>query len=261
VRAGSEPSSALPPALQVDGWRGIPGLVHGFFGRSGGVSDGAWASLNVSEQVGDAPSAVAANRERIGRCFPGMTWARMHQVHGVRVVRVGSADEPIGDADGMISATRGLALAVSTADCVPILCVAPAAGTVMALHAGWRGTLGGVATAGLAEAEAWLGIPPAAWRVAMGPSIGGCCYEVETRIGEQLVDRWGAMPDAWYPAGIHGRLDLRAANRAILLAHGVPASQITAVGPCTSCESHRYFSHRRSGGRAGRQLSGIGWAA
>jgi hypothetical protein len=215
--------------------------------------------LNVSDRVGDAPAAVAANWACVGRALPGLAWVRAHQVHGVRVVRVTGVDPPVGEADGMLTTAAGLGLAVLTADCVPILCVAPSGRAAMALHAGWRGTLGGIVAAGLAEAEHWLGVEPAAWQVALGPSIGGCCYEVETHIGARFVERWGAMPDAWQPSGACGQLDLRGANRHILLAHGVPADQIATVGPCTSCHSDEYFSHRRSGGRAGRQLSVIGW--
>jgi YfiH family protein len=185
----------------------------------------------------------------------------MQQVHGARVVRVEVGDQPIGAADGLLTTRSGLGLAVLTADCVPMLCVAPGDRAVMAIHAGWRGTLAGIAAVGLAEARRQLGVEPGAWQVALGPAIDGCCYEVETHIGRQLVDRWGAMPEAWQPNGAHGQLDLRAANRHILLAAGVPAAQIATVGPCTACQSAEYFSHRRSLGRAGRQLSVIGWVA
>jgi len=158
----------------------------------------------------------------------------------------------------VMSGLAGLGLAVLTADCVPLLGVAPARGTVMAVHAGWRGSLAGAAVEALAAARQAFGIAPGEWFLALGPSIGGCCYEVEAAIGQRFVDRWGAMPDAWQPAGAHGQLDLRRANTAILVGQGVPASQIVAVGPCTACASQEYFSHRRSGGQAGRQLSIIG---
>ncbi len=255
----ADASSDAPPSLRAAAWRAIPGLAHGFFGRRGGVSDGHYASLNVGDRVGDDLAAVAANWRRVGQALPGLAFVRMRQVHGARVVLVAAADRHVGEADGMIASGSGLGLAVLTADCVPILCVAPAARAVMVLHAGWRGTLTGVAAAGLAEAQRQLGVAPGAWRVAMGPSIDGCCYEVEAPIGKQLVDRWGAMPDAWQPAGSHGQLALRVANRQILIAHGVAAAQIAEVGPCTSCQSDEYFSHRRSGGRPGRQVSVIGW--
>ena len=235
------------------------GLSHAFFGRAGGLSDGHCASLNVSERVGDDPQAVAANWQRIAWAVPGLRFARMRQVHGARAVPVDGEAAAVEEADGMVACAGGVGLAVLTADCVPLLCVAPAARAVMALHAGWRGTLAGIVEAGVALAQQHFGVAPDAWQVALGPSIGGCCYEVDADIGRDLVNRWGAMPDAWQPAGSHGQLDLRAANRHILMTRGVPARQIEQIGPCTSCASAEFFSHRRSGGRAGRQLSVIGW--
>ena len=259
MTAAADASGDAPPALRVAAWRAVPGLAHGFFGRRGGVSGGSCRSLNVGSRVGDDPDAVAVNWRRIGQALPGLSLVRMGQVHGARVVRVETADQPVGETDGMIASGAGLGLAVLTADCVPILCVAPAAHAVMVLHAGWRGTLAGIAAAGLAAAQHQLGVAPGAWQVAMGPSIDGCCYEVEAQIGAQFADRWGTMPEAWQPAGSHGQLALRAVNRQILIAHGVPAGQIAEVGPCTSCNGDEYFSHRRSKGQAGRQVSVIGW--
>lgn len=247
-----------PPVLRVAAWAGAEGLAHGFFGRHGGFSGGDLASLNVSERVGDRPWTVAANWTQVRRALPGLQVARMQQVHGARVARVAAADQPVGEADGMLTSAPGIGLAVLTADCVPLLAHAPGRGAVMAVHAGWRGSLEGVAAAALRLAERELGIAPGEWQVALGPSIGGCCYEVEAEIGERLVARWGAMPDAWQPAGSRGQLDLRRANRAILVASGVEPRAIVDIGPCTSCAGDDFFSHRRSGGRAGRQLSVIG---
>jgi YfiH family protein len=240
----------------VAAWAGIAGLAHGFFGRRGGVSDGELGALNVSDRVGDAPASVAANWARIRGALPGLGIVRMQQVHGTRVA---APVQTVGEADAMVTAESGIGLAVLTADCVPLLGCAPARGAVMAVHAGWRGSLAGVAPAALDLARRELDIAPSEWRFAMGPAIGGCCYEVETGIGQQFVDRWGAMPDAWQPAGDHGQLDLRRANRAILIASGVDAGAIAEVGrvravPATSS------SHRRHWRGAGRQLSVIGMA-
>ncbi|MGH7789335.1 MAG: peptidoglycan editing factor PgeF [Candidatus Binatia bacterium] len=244
-----------PPALRVAAWRAIPGLTHGFFGRAGGVSTGALASLNLSSLVGDDPAAVQTNWRQVGRAVPATAIVRMRQVHGARVVPVEHAEQVVGDADGLATTVAGLALAVLTADCVPLLCIAPAHGAVMALHAGWRGTLAGIAAVALEQAQQRLGIAPAEWQVALGPSIDACCYEVEAPLGARMVERWGAMPDAWRPAGAHGQLGLRQVNRRILLEQGVPDDQIMIIGPCTACEHGAYFSHRRSAGLAGRQAS------
>lgn len=253
------PDATPPPAVRVEAWADIAGLTHGFFGRHGGHSTGPFASLNVSAAVGDEPAAVDANWRRVARAAPGLRIVRMHQVHGARVVHVSAPDEPVGEADAMLAASHGVGLAVLTADCVPLLGVAPAHGAVLAVHAGWRGTLAGIAAAALTEARTALGIPLEAWQLALGPSIGGCCYEVEAEIGARLTDRWGALPDAWQPAGRLGQLDLRAANRAILVAAGARGEAIASVGPCTRCAAGAYFSHRASGGQAGRQVSLIGY--
>lgn len=258
--ATADPLDEVPPALCAQPWSAIPGLRHGFFGRQGGVSEGPWAALNLSAAVGDDPSAVARNWERVGAALPGIALVRMHQVHGARTVRVDSAAAAVGEADAMITATPGVGLAVLTADCVPLLGVAVAHRAVLVAHAGWRGTLAGVAVAALTAAREELGIPPEDWRIALGPAIDGCCYEVQAHIGEALTTRWGAMPNAWRCVGQRGQLDLRLANRAILCAHGVADEDLITVGPCTSCRADAYFSHRRSGGRAGRQLSAIGFA-
>lgn len=250
--------TAPPPVLRVAAWEGVAGLAHGFFGRRGGFSGGDLASLNLSERVGDRPWTVGANWTQVRRALPGLDVARMQQVHGTRVARVTGAAQPVGEADGLLSCTAGVGLAVLTADCVPMLAHAPGRGAVLAVHAGWRGSLEGVAAAALALAERELGIAPREWLVALGPAIGGCCYQVEREIGDRFEARWGAMADAWQPSGGHGQLDLRRANRAILVASGVEAANIVDVGPCTSCASEEFFSHRASRGRGGRQLSLIG---
>ena len=261
MTAVPEPFGDRPaPALRVESWP-ADRPAHGFFGRRGGFSGGELASLNLSERVGDRPWTVGANWTRVRLALPGLEPVRMQQVHGVRTVVVESAAQSVGEADAMLTAVPGLGLVVMTADCVPLLAHAPGYDAVLAAHAGWKGSLAGVAVEALTMARERLGIPASAWQVALGPAIGGCCYEVEAEIGQRFVDRWGAMADAWQPAGSHGQLDLRRANRAILVAAGVDPGAIAVVGPCTSCAADEYFSHRRSAGRAGRQASIIGMPA
>jgi len=247
------------PALRVAAWADIAGLQHGFFGRRGGVTPGACGSLNLSERVDDVPANVRSNWQRVRLALGGVGIVGMRQVHGSHVVRVDSAAQQVEEADAIVTDRPAIGLAVLTADCVPLLAVAQDAGVVLAAHAGWRGSLAGVALAALVYAEREMAIPPSAWRVALGPSIGGCCYEVERAIGQRFAERWGAMPDAWQAGGERGQLDLRQVNRQILVGHGVPDDQISIVGPCTACASQEYFSHRRSAGRAGRQASIIGF--
>jgi polyphenol oxidase len=245
--------------LRVPGWEKLDGLVHGFFGRKGGSSEGTYASLNLSSRVGDHPAAVAQNRILVEQAAKGLKLVGMRQVHGTESVRVSEPRQTVGSADGMFTTVEGLGLAVLTADCVPVLMVVPTARVAVAVHAGWRGTAAGVVPAAVRAVCGELGLNPGDLKVALGPAIGACCYEVERAIGEELTDRWGAMPEAWHPDGSHGRLDLRAANRAMLVGVGVPADRIELVGSCTSCEPERFFSHRRSGGCTGRQISFVGW--
>ena len=131
----------------------------------------------------------------------------------------------------------------------------------MALHAGWRGSLAGIAANAVASAEKMYGIDPGEWSAALGPAIDGCCYEVNLEIGVRFEARWGAMPDAWSPGRRKGQLDLRQVNHRILQAAGVAPRRIVRIGPCTACAGADFFSHRASGGRAGRQASVIGWMA
>jgi len=240
----------------------VPGLVHGFYGRRGGHSRGPWASLNLSEKVGDDIDDVGRNWSDLGRSLGAIRLVQMDQVHGatVRIVTArGDVRSRAGECDGLVTREPGVGLVVMTADCVPILLVAPAHRVAMALHAGWRGTVAGIAAAALATAREAFGIPAEEWLVALGPAIDGCCYEVTAEIGDELTRKWGAMPDAWQPSGHRGQLDLRLANMRILARHGVPVDRIWRTGSCTACADARYFSHRRSGGRTGRQASLIGF--
>lgn len=248
------------PVLRVREWCGVPGLRHGFFGRRGGRSKGPFSSLNLSVAVPEDAAALSANWKAVGAAMSGLDVVRMRQVHGERVVRVREAQRQVGDADGMITDVAGLALTVLTADCVPLLMVSPSQRVVAVVHAGWRGTLAGIAGAAIRTAASELGVEPDAWEIAMGPSIGGCCYEVEAEIGGRLESHWGKMSAAWSRFGKKGQLDLREANHAILVRHGVRAESIFAIGPCTACAQTDFFSHRKSGGRTGRQLSYVAWS-
>jgi YfiH family protein len=247
--------------LRVLRWTAFPGLFHGFFGRDGGSSRGPLASLNLSFNVGDEVADVTENWSRVRVALVGLEVVTMGQVHGASVARVSEAADRIDAVDGLFTARAGIALGVMTADCVPILMVAPAARVAIAVHAGWRGTLAGIAAVAVETIRDELNVAPRSLQVAMGPSIGPCCYEVDAIIGEQLESRWGRLGAAWDRRGEKGQLDLRATNRAILIATGVAPEAIDDIGPCTACQMTRYFSHRASGGRAGRQLSVIGWRA
>jgi YfiH family protein len=247
-------------ALQVPGWEAIPKLLHGFYGRHGGVSRGMFGARNLSYRVGDDVDAVRENWRRVGAEVPaGIRFVTMVQVHGAHVATVAAAGVDPGEADALVTSASGVALSVLTADCVPILLVAPQQRAVAAVHAGWRGTVAGVVERAVQQLQTTFGAAAETIYAALGPAIGGCCYEVGPEVVDALEARWGAMPDAirHHDRG-KARLDLRHVNQAILLRAGLRGGYVACVGPCTRCAVTDYFSYRGAG-VTGRQLSFIGW--
>ena len=189
------------------------------------------------------------------------------QVHGngVVVVRRGEARPSAATAaDVLVSDDPQVAVAVRAADCVPLLLGDRRTGAVAAVHAGWRGMLAGIVPATVAEVAARSGTAPANLRVALGPSIDGCCFEIEREIAARFAERFGdGVWQAWRDGGSgrapgKGTLDLRRVGRRILLDAGVPDEAIEFVGPCTFCGDSGFASYRRDGANAGRQSSWIG---
>jgi YfiH family protein len=249
------------PCTRVPGWRDVPDLVHGFCGRRGGVSRAPYADFNLSRRVGDDPRAVAENWRRLAASIRGR-FASMRQVHGTRVATVTATALNAGAADAMATAARGVVLGVLTADCVPLLLLAPEHGVIAAVHAGWRGTAARIGARAVAHLQRHFGVPPAALRAALGPAIGGCCYEVDADIAARLEAACGAAPGALRRAASLSSdkafVDLRTANALLLERAGVPAARIVSVGPCTRCAGEAFFSHRAAA-TTGRQISFIGW--
>jgi purine-nucleoside/S-methyl-5'-thioadenosine phosphorylase / adenosine deaminase len=247
------------PALAA--WR-LAGLCHGFMGRAGGASCGTYASLNLAQWVGDEPGAVATNWQRWRQAYPGARIvASVKQVHGrdVRVIDGGyNGKRPVGD--GMVTATAGIVLAIFTADCVPILMVDPQRRICGAFHAGWRGTLAGIAVEGVRAMTA-LGADKQEIHAALGPAIGPCCFEVDSELAERFINE---IPDAHTHASAGGAgksfLDLRGILRDQLERAGLRREAITGAGPCTKCDSANFFSRRAAGGAVtGLQMSFVGF--
>jgi YfiH family protein len=275
-------SQLNPPAAPhvLTTWE-IPGLVHGFCGRTGGVSTGPFATFNLAGWVGDAPDAVAANWRRWRLLHPHLPVDRVRQVHGNLVHHIDSVPRAVGpphvgpEGDGMVTAAASLALGIFTADCVPLLMVDAERRVVAALHAGWRGTLAGIAAEGV-HAMVVLGARPASIRAALGPSIGLCCFEVDAVLAETFareipgaaaLARFGGHLPPETPAAERSvrrskaYLDLRAILRLQLEREGLKPASITSVGPCTRCANDLFFSRRGAGGvTSGLQMSFIGFA-
>ena len=252
---GSIKAAAAPGELVAPGYLTTAGFapLHGFTTRRGGLSQGAYASLNLGLSSGDERASVEANRDLllealgIGRDAV----CAFNQVHG-KAVLVGSPSWFEHDADGAVSDDPSLLLVVSAADCLPILFFDPASGAVGAAHAGWRGTYQGIAAAVIETMAERFGSDPAAIRVVLGPAILGCCYEVSPALARQFLEA-GFPSEVVLPAAVgNPRLDLVAANRFTLRRAGVPDANIESLGRCTSCEPESFFSHRRDRGKTGR---------
>jgi YfiH family protein len=249
--------------LKVPQWEPYDDLLHGFLGRRGGRSVGPFAELNLSHRVGDEMETVRANicdAKRAVGIHDGRI-VTMKQVHGDGIVEVRDGRfKEAGEADGMVTRETDTYLGVLTADCVPILLVAPEKKLVAAVHAGWRGTLAGITEKLVRLFSERYGVSVAAIEAALGPAIGACCYEIRNDVRQPLVAKWGGLAEE----SVERRdgksfLDLRRLNRAILEYAGIPAEKIFQVGPCTSCARQDYFSYRSAGTETGRQLSFIGW--
>jgi hypothetical protein len=242
-------------------------FVHGFTTRAGGTSAPPFDTLNLGGKWGDEPAQVSENRRRVERAFGGPI-AVARQVHGTTVVRVRAGDDRAAlarvDADGLCTDAPGVVLGVFVADCIPALLVDPRTGASAAVHAGWRGTVAGVLPAAVRALGAEFSARPGDLRVALGPAIGPCCFEV----GPEVVAAFEALvPDARArgivlpsPRGAAGKanVDLKQANRLLLERAGVDPAGIDAGPDCTACDRARFYSFRRDGSATGQLMGVVG---
>lgn len=203
-------------------------------------------SLNLGRSTADRPEAVAENRRLLLHALglDGNALATAGQTHGSRVVEVTAAGH-VPSCDALLTRRSGLALAVSGADCLPVIYEAP--GVVAAAHAGWRGMAAGICRHVVETLCAVAGAEPADIRAHLGPAIRRCCYEV----GREVASRFPA--EAVTNVGDSVHLDLAAAARVQLLGAGLRDAAIMDTAACTACDPDWYFSHRRDAGRTGRQ--------
>jgi YfiH family protein len=212
--------------------------------RYGGTSAAPYAELNLGSHVGDDPALVASNRALVADAFgvPADHLVLMAQVHGTTVTVVdGPADGPPPEADALVTAMPGLALAVLVADCAPVLLADPTAGVVAVAHAGRRGMAGGIVATTL-DAMRSLGARPATTAALVGPAICGRCYEVPAALQDEVA----AIEPATRSTTRSGTaaLDIGAGVLAQLEAAGVGSIEIDQT--CTAEYEHLY-SHRRDG--------------
>ncbi len=233
------------------------GFIHGFPERGGGVSTGLRSSLNLGKRWGDDAENVDANRrilaEQVGY-DPAQLVATRH-VHGTAVWRVGEPLGPDAEFDGLVCDRPGPVLGAFAADCIPLVFADPEARVCGAAHAGWRGTVNGVA-ANVVARMVECGARADRIRVALGPSIGPCCFEVGTEVVDEFRAKLGEVPGLVVTGPAKDHIDLRVATRAILEGAGVV--HIDDAPPCTRCHPDRFFSYRRDGQAGGVHMGFIG---
>jgi len=236
-------------------------IVHAVFTRRGGVSPEPWAALNVGGLVGDDPKNVGENRrmsfEALGRSLSSMydVW----QVHGRKVVCAQSPrvlDQPHIKADAILTDRPDVTLFMRFADCVPILLYDPRRGVIGVAHAGWRGTVIGVAAAAVEGMQMEYQSNPADIIAAIGPSVCARHYEVGDEVVEQVQQAFRLDAPKVLSHGDDGKglgtakLDLWEANRLILERSGV--GQVEMANICTACQPEDWYSHRAEKGKTGR---------
>jgi polyphenol oxidase len=250
-------SYLTPDNLKTDSLR------HGFFLRTGGVSEGVYASLNCGRGSQDAKDRVEENRARVAAQL-GVAPCKLvgpRQIHSAKAVIVRQPWEPghAPEADAIVTDCRGLAIAVLTADCVPILLASPEAGVIAAVHAGWKGAKAGIIESAI-EAMQSLGAQRSQIVAAIGPAISQAAYEVSPEFEAAfLAEDGGNRKYFSQEAGVRPRFNLTAYVKDRLSRLG--AVSIHDAGLCTYENESILFSYRRSVHKEerdyGRQISAI----
>ena len=292
----------------------VPWLVHGFSTRVGGFSHAYGNNdLNLGFTKDDAKATVERNRASFLQCLcrdsrprkPALSvpersegesngsgrakldgrWSliTLRQIHSDRIHCIDSVPREPLTGDGLITATPGLLLAIQTADCLPMILVDPKKHAIGVFHAGWRGTVQRIVEKGIGEMHRCFGTCPRDIKVAIGPGIQGCCYQVGEEVRTKFESQFGYAAKLFremkesdavrekYPllflnmrAPGHGELppkiflDLGEANRQQLLAAGVLKKNIDASPLCTNCHPELLFSYRAEKGKTGRMMGVAG---
>ncbi len=221
--------------------------IRHFFGTRQ-VPVGLQASIHLGE-VATGPAS-----------FPFI--ASLKQIHGIRVAVF---DGPVkaevmsqGEGDALVTNQPQLLLVVHTADCVPVLLVDQQTGVIGAIHAGWRGVVGGIVPKTIQTCMEQFGSEVAHMNVAIGPSIGPCCYEIDAQVIEPLQTRYpdwlGVLQETTEGKGM---LDLKKLIWHQILTSGIPEHQVERIEECTRCRDDLFFSYRREGKVNGTMMSGI----
>lgn len=235
---------------------------HLFSTRVGGVSTGQYASMNLNLSGGDKRENVLENYKRLCGCV-GIDINRLvlsRQTHTNNVKAVTESDRGTGifkasfsDVDGLITDRKGVALVTQYADCTPLLFCDPVKKVIATSHAGWRGTVKEIGRVTVEKMVNEYGCNPKDIIAAIGPCIGKCCYEVDDPVIDEFKKiRYLHLDSILFPKE-NGKymLDLKEANRQILLNTGISPDNIDVADLCTCCNHNELHSHRATGGKRG----------
>ena len=263
-------SSSAAPYYIFDKFKGFTGIKHFVSTRHGGESIGAFGTLNIGLGTQDRLLTVLRNRQILADAvgIPLESFVMANQVHGTHVEivlndRKGagafSRHNALASTDAMATNEPGICLFVMGADCVPILFFDPVKMVIGAAHAGWRGTVKKVAVAAVQKMGEEYGCSPADICVAIGPSVGPCCYKVGGEVIDEVLKTFGTTEGiiSFDNPESSPILDLWAANRIQLTHIGVPEENIETAGICTQCNHQQFFSSRYDKGITGRFGAGI----
>ncbi len=279
--------------LQFNLYRSFPEIVHGVFTRAGGYSEAPYASLNTSSPPGSGGDSfvnVIRNRQLVLQALgmEGKLAITLWQVHEADILTYPSdlqwrsdwasasyyerkwAPQELHKGDGLLSQERGVAFAMSFADCTPIVFYDPSHHAIGIVHGGWRGTARGIVLATIEEMRRQFASEPEELYVGIGPAIGACCYEVSETVRRIFL---GQEEFETYPTRVQYRdqvresavfstqmvdrreslrLDVQKTHRNQLLQAGVLSEHIETMNICTACNTNLFFSHRAEQGKTGR---------
>lgn len=246
-------------------------IVYDYSTKHGGVSTGVYASMNLSFTTGDDPAAVRENYRRwcTGLGADPARTVMVGQTHTANVIYAdeshcgeGLMRDRVQDVDGMITDRKGIALITSHADCVPLYFYDPIHEAIGLAHAGWRGTVAGMAAVMIRKMQEAFGSAPADLYTRIGPCISQAYFACD----RDVVDEVEKMP-LWDEQGMPAEIctydaeenkyhvSLSRLNRAVMLSRGVPADHIDMADACTYANEELYFSHRRQGLARGGQAA------
>ncbi len=251
-----------------DGIDAAADVAHGFSTRLGGVSQGMWESLNLGVSRGDDPDHVRENYRRFFSAIgvDGGKIAISNQVHGGVVRCVTTADlrgDPYDkvsyEADGLMTDLPGVALVIYSADCIPILFYDPVRRVAAAVHAGWRGTAAGVASAAVERMRDVYGCDPADILAAVGPGIGPDCFETHEDVPNAMTAALSTAVLRHIRIKENGKfaVDLKNINAMRLEQAGLDPDHIAVSDLCTSCHPEMFWSHRKLGTNRGSMAAAI----